>query len=133
MSDVKGMSAEKDVRSGDAGKSAKSDRSARFIGIKTSLPSQQCDDKNCPYHGNLSVRGRLFDGRVTGAKARKTATLQKDIPIYFSKFKRYARGKSTIHAHIPGCIEVQNGDSVLAAECRPISKSVSYVIVEVHK
>lgn len=132
MADTKAARADNITASAEGG-NGNSNSGARPIGIKTDPPKQQCDDKNCPYHGNLPVRGRLFDGRVTGAKARKTATLQKDIPIYFSKFKRYARGKSTIHAHIPGCIEVQNGDSVLAAECRPISKSVSYVIVEVHK
>ena len=106
----------------------------RSIGIDgIDAPKQVCSDRNCPYHGGLSIRGKLFDGRVTGSKARKTATLQKDVPVYFAKFKRYARDKSTIHAHVPGCIDVQNGDNVLAAECRPISKSVSYVIVEVRK
>ena len=39
--------------------------------------------------------------------------------------------KSTIHAHVPGCIDVTSGDHVLTAECRPISKSVSYVVIEV--
>lgn len=108
--------------------------STRNIGISSGrAPGQPCGDRHCPYHGKLPVRGRLFDGRVTGAKARQTATLQKDVPVYFAKFKRYARGKSTIHAHVPGCIKVQNGDNVLAAECRPISKSVSYVVVEVRK
>ena len=29
------------------------------------------------------------------------------------------------------CIDVESGDHVLTAECRPISKSVSYVVVEV--
>ncbi len=107
---------------------------ARNIGVGSGrAPGQPCGDGNCPYHGGLSVRGKLFDGRVTGAKARQTATLQKDVPVYFAKFKRYARDKSTIHAHVPGCIKVQDGDSVLAAECRPISKSVSYVVVEVRK
>jgi small subunit ribosomal protein S17 len=79
----------------------------------------------------LSIRGKLFDGKVTGSKARKTITLEKDSPIYFSKYKRYARGTSTIHAHVPGCMDVETGDHVLTAECRPISKSVSYVVVEV--
>ena len=118
----------------DAAKIDSSSRKApRNIGIKTSAPDADCDDRNCPFHGSLSVRGKLFDGRITGAKARQTATLQKYVPVYFEKFKRYARDKSTIHAHVPGCITVQNGDSVLAAECRPISKSVSYVIVEVRQ
>lgn len=106
----------------------------RNAGIGVEPPTKSdCDDQNCPYHGNLSVRGKLFDGRVTGSKARRTATLQKDVPIYFAKFKRYARGKSTIHAHVPACMDVESGDSVLAAECRPISKSVSYVVVEVRR
>lgn len=103
----------------------------RDIGLKVKEPKKECADKNCPFHGRLSIRGKLFDGRVTGSKARQTITLQKDAPVYFGKFKRYARGKSTIHAHVPGCMEVESGDSVLTAECRPISKSVSYVVVEV--
>jgi small subunit ribosomal protein S17 len=101
------------------------------IGLKVKEPKRECADKNCPFHGNLSIRGKLFDGTVTGNKAKKTITLQKESAVYFSKFKRYARGKSTIHAHVPDCIDVESGDDVLTAECRPISKSVSYVVVEV--
>jgi small subunit ribosomal protein S17 len=101
------------------------------IGLKVNAPKRECEDIHCPFHGNLSIRGKLFDGKVTGSKARQTITLQKEAPVYFSKFKRYARGKSTIHAHVPGCIDVESGNHVLTAECRPISKSVSYVVVEV--
>ena len=104
---------------------------AKNIGLKVNEPIRECTDKNCPFHGGLSIRGKLFDGKVTGDKAKQTITLTKDEPIYFSKFKRYARGKSTIHAHVPGCIDVTSGDHVLTAECRPISKSVSYVVIEV--
>ena len=105
----------------------------RDIGIGVSKPDRECNDTNCPFHGNLSIRGKLFDGRITGTKAKQTITLQKDAPIYFAKFKRYARGKSTIHAHVPACIDVKDGDRVLTAECRPISKSVSFVVVEVNQ
>ncbi len=101
------------------------------IGLKVKEPKRECTGKHCPFHGGLAIRGKLFDGKVTGSKAKQTITLQKDAPIYFSKFKRYARGKSTIHAHVPGCINVEAGNHVLTAECRPISKSVSYVVVEV--
>lgn len=103
----------------------------RNIGLSVKEPKRECTDKHCPFHGGLAIRGKLFDGKVTGSKARQTITLQKDTPIYFSKFKRYARAKSSIHAHVPGCIDVESGDKVLTAECRPISKSVSYVVVEV--
>jgi len=101
------------------------------IGLKVKEPKRTCTDVHCPFHGSLSIRGKLFDGTVTGSKAKQTITLQKESAIYFSKFKRYARGKSTIHAHVPNCMDVESGDHVLTAECRPISKSVSYVVVEV--
>ncbi len=103
----------------------------RNIGLEVKEPERKCDEKNCPFCGNLAIRGRLFEGKVTGNKAKQTITLQKDAPVYYNKFKRYARGKSSIHAHVPSCIDVDLGDTVLAAECRPISKSVSYVVVEV--
>ena len=103
----------------------------RNIGLKVKEPSKECEDEHCPFHGNISIRGKLFDGKVTSNKAKQTITLQKESPVYFSKFKRYARSKSTIHAHVPECVDVESGDHVLTAECRPISKSISYVVVEV--
>lgn len=104
-----------------------------MIGIDTTPPTRDCTDAHCPYHGSLSVRGKLIEGRVTSVKAKKTITLQRESPVYIKKFKRYARSKSTIHAHVPECIDVENGDNVLTAECRPLSKSVSFVVVEVRK
>jgi len=101
------------------------------IGLKVKAPSRECTDIHCPFHGKLSVRGKLFDGKVTSNKAKQTITLQKESPIYYKKFKRYARSKNTIHAHVPECIDVETGNHVLTAECRPISKSVAYVVVEV--
>ena len=105
----------------------------RNIGISVTEPKKECTDKHCPFHGSLSIRGKLFEGRVVSAKAKNTIVLQKESPVYFSKFKRYARSKNTIHAYKPSCIDVEEGTSVLTAECRPISKSVSFVVVEVKK
>lgn len=105
----------------------------RNIGLKVPEPKRECDDAHCPFHGSLSVRGKVFDGTVKSSKARGTITLQKETPIYYPKFKRYARSRSTIHAHLPACLDVEEGDRVIAAECRPIAKSVSYVIVEVRR
>ncbi len=109
-------------------------RVRRDIGLGVTPPDTDgCADPHCPFHGGLSVRGKVFDGVATGAKARQTITLQKDSPTYMSKFKRYARSRSTIHAHVPACMTVGSGDVVRTAECRPISKSVSYVVVEVRR
>ena len=100
------------------------------IGLDVKAPKKECND-SLSISWKLSIRGKLFDGKVTGDKAKQTITLQKEAPVYFSKFKRYARSTNTIHAHVPECISVSIGDHVLTAECRPIAKSVSYVVVEV--
>ena len=105
----------------------------RNIGLSVTVPKKECSDKHCPFHGILSVRGKLFEGKVVSAKAKNTIVLQKESPVYFSKFKRYARSKNTIHAYKPSCMDIEEGDSVLTAECRPVSKSVSFVVVEVKK
>ena len=47
------------------------------------------------------------------------------------KYKRYERSKSKMHAYLPPCIDVKEGDGVRIAECRPLSKTVSFVVVEV--
>ena len=88
------------------------------------------NEKNNPFNGSLSIRGKLFEGTVINAKAKWTVVIQKESPIYFKKFKRFGRSKNKIHAHVPSNINVKEGDYVIAAECRPISKSVSFVVVE---
>jgi small subunit ribosomal protein S17 len=105
----------------------------RNIGIKVKAPKEEPreGDKKNPFNGTLSIRGRLFDGKVIKSKGKDTVVIQKEAPVYFNKFKRYARGKSTIHAHVPSNLQVKEGDIVVAAECRPIAKSVSYVVIEV--
>ena len=89
------------------------------------------NEKNNPFNGSLSIRGKIFEGTVINAKAKKTVVIQKESPVYFKKFKRFGRSKNQIQAHVPSNIIVQEGDHVIAAECRPLSKSVSFVVVEV--
>ena len=101
------------------------------IPIKKSVEKPTENDANNPFNGSLSIRGKLFEGVVIQAKGKRTVTLQKESPIYFTKFRRYGRSKNRIHAHVPSNLDVKEGDRVVAAECRPISKSVSFVVVEV--
>ena len=42
------------------------------IGINVKEPKRECTDKHCPFHGGLSIRGKLFDGKVTGNKGRNS-------------------------------------------------------------
>ena len=93
-------------------------------------PRKTCDDHNCPFHGVLSVRGHALGGVVVSAKMDKTVIVRRDYLNYVPKYKRYERRHSHIPAHNPPCINVKTGDWVKVAECRPISKTVSFVVVE---
>ena len=93
-------------------------------------PKKTCNDQNCPFHGALSVRGRVLNGVVISAKMDKTVVVRRDYLDYVPKLKRYERRRSQISAHNPPCINAKEDDRVKIAECRPISKTVSFVVVE---
>jgi len=93
-------------------------------------PKKSCDDQNCPFHGTLSIRGRVLNGVVITAKMDKTVVIRRDYQFYVPKFKRYERRHSHINAHNPPCLNVKEGQQVRIAECHPLSKTVSFVVVE---
>jgi small subunit ribosomal protein S17 len=93
-------------------------------------PKKTCDDRNCPFHGTLSVRGRVLEGTVQTAKMDKTVIVDREYTQFSTKFVRYERRHGHIPSHNPPCIDVKEGDRVKIVECRPISKTVSFVVVE---
>jgi len=93
-------------------------------------PKKTCADRNCPFHGELPVRGRVLEGVVASAKMDKTVVVKRDYLYYIPKFMRYERRHSRISSHKSPCIDVKEGDRVKIAECRPVSKTVSFVVVE---
>jgi small subunit ribosomal protein S17 len=93
-------------------------------------PKKTCKDSNCPFHGDLSIRGHVLEGVVVSARMDKTVVVERDYLQYIPKFVRYERRHSRISSHSPPCLEAKEGDRVKIAECRPISKTVSFVVVE---
>ena len=93
-------------------------------------PKKACDDINCPFHGELPIRGRVLEGLVVSSKMDKTVVVERDYLSYIPKFMRYERRRSRIPSHNPPCIDVKEGDHVVIVETRPISKTVSFVVVE---
>jgi len=116
-------------RNGDFVKKQKT----RNIGIDAKQPDKTCEDKKCPWHGTLPVRRKILEGIVVSAKAQKTAIVKKEYIHYVPKFERYERRHSRIAAYNPECISAKEGDKVKIAECRPLSKTKSFVVVEVVK
>ncbi|OYT35374.1 30S ribosomal protein S17 [Archaeoglobales archaeon ex4484_92] len=102
----------------------------RDIGLDVNPPRDVCKDKNCPFHGTLSVRGQVLKGKVVKVYG-KTAVIERELIRFVPKYERYMKKRSKLHAHNPSCINAKPGDFVTIAECRPISKTKSFVIVEV--
>ena len=100
------------------------------IGISVKAPDQKCSDDNCPFHGKLSVRGRLFTGSIVSGKMTKTVVIEFDRLHFLKKYERYEKRRTKLKAHNPECINAKEGDVVKVMECRPLSKTKSFVIIE---
>jgi small subunit ribosomal protein S17 len=105
----------------------------KSIGIPVKPPEQGCDEKNCAWHGNLPVRGRTFRGIVKSSKARRTVIVEWGYTHMVPKYQRYERRRSRVVAYNPPCLKARMGDEVIIAECRPLSKTKSFVVVSVPK
>ena len=107
-------------------------KAVRNIGIDVKVPEKRCDppDPNCPFCGNIRLRGRIFEGEVISTKMNKSVVIRRDYLYLVKKYDRYERRKGVITAHAPQCLNIKEGDKVRAMECRPLSKSKSFVVIE---
>ena len=103
------------------------------IGLDVEPPANSCDSQKCPWHGHLKVRGRIFVGKVVSDKAKTSAVVSWNYYRYIPKYERYERRKTKISVHNPACLNAKTGDSVTIAECRSLSKTKNFVIVEVKR
>ena len=82
----------------------------------------------------FAIRGNILEGKVISAKANKTVTVERILPKYVAKYERYMNTRSRIHAHNPESIHAKEGDMVKIGETRRISKTKSFVVMEIlHK
>lgn len=105
-------------------------KTSRDIGIEVPAPKTSCSDDLCPFHGHLKVRGQQLVGKVVSDKMTGSVIVEKEHARYVSKFERYERRTSRYPVHAPPCLNAKIGDEVRIMECRPISKTVSFVLVE---
>ncbi len=92
-------------------------------------PKGSCDDDKCPWHGGISMRNATLEGRVVSTRMTRTVSVLVEYLYYNKKYKRYERRRSKIHAHLPPCLEVNEGDLVRIAETRRLAKTVSHVVL----
>lgn len=102
----------------------------KSIGIDVKQPENACDDKNCPFHSNISMRGKTFVGTVVSNVFQKTVSVEWERRLKIPKYERYEMRRTKVRVHSTPCIEVKLGDKVKIMECRPISKTKSFIILE---
>ena len=106
----------------------------RDIGIDVKPPTGEWDgDQNCTFYGSLRLRGQVLEGTISKIGMQKTITLERNNVRYMQKYERFEKRTSIVSAHLPSCIGDANvGDSVKVMECRPLSKTVSFCVVELN-
>ncbi|HHQ44810.1 MAG TPA: 30S ribosomal protein S17 [Candidatus Altiarchaeales archaeon] len=91
---------------------------------------KECADVKCPIHGSLSTRGQVFEGIVVSDKMQSTVVVEMKYSKKVRKYGRYMHASSRISAHNPPCISAKTGDTVKVMECRKLSKTVAFTVVE---
>ena len=102
----------------------------RKIGLDVEFPEEKCDSVNCPFHGTLKIRGKTMKGKVVSLNPENTAIIERRYLKFFSKYERYERRKKKLSVHKPKCIKLKEGDVVMVAECRPVSKTKRHVVIK---
>lgn len=94
-------------------------------------PEEECDDKKCPFHGEIDVKPEEKKGELVSKDLNKTAKIKWDRKYEVPKYERYEIRSSSIKAHNPPCIDAEKGQIVKAMRTKPLSKTKDFVIVEV--
>jgi len=98
--------------------------------VKKQEKTSECGDYRCPKHGGFRTRGRIFEGKVASAKTKTTAVVEIQFLRKVSKYERLEKRRSRLHVHIPACRSVKEGETVKFMECRKLSKTKNFVLIE---
>lgn len=78
----------------------------------------------------MSDKIRTLQGRVTSNKMDKTITVAIERQVKHPIYGKYIKRTTKIHAH-DEANQCNEGDLVAIRECRPLSKTKSWTLVEV--
>lgn len=105
------------------------------IGLGFKTPKQAINstyiDKKCPFTGNVSIRGRMMRGVVHSTKMKRTIVIRRNYLHFVNKYQRYMKRHKNFAIHCSPCFEPKVGDEVVVGQCRPLSKTVRYNVLEV--
>jgi small subunit ribosomal protein S17 len=73
---------------------------------------------------------RTVEGRVVSNKMQKTVTVLVERQVKHGLYGKYIKRSTKLHAHDEEG-QVQEGDLVRVSECRPLSKTKNWRVVEI--
>merc|ERR1711966_462507 len=113
----------------------KGPRQVKSIGLGFKVPAKAKEgryiDKKCPFVGEVSIRGKLLRGVVHRTFMKNTITIRRDYLHYRKKYRRYEKRHKMISAHCSPAFDARAGDEVIIGECRPLSKTVRFNVLQV--
>jgi small subunit ribosomal protein S17 len=71
-----------------------------------------------------------LEGRVVSNKMKKTVTVMLERQVKHPLYAKYIKRSTKVHAHDENG-ECREGDIVRIAECRPLSKTKNWKVVEI--
>jgi small subunit ribosomal protein S17 len=77
-----------------------------------------------------SKKQRTIEGRVVSNKMQKTVTVLLERQVQHPLYGKIVRRSTKVHAHDEKG-ECKEGDMVRIAECRPLSKTKNWRVVEI--
>mmetsp|Transcript_16274 Transcript_16274/g.18103 ORF Transcript_16274/g.18103 Transcript_16274/m.18103 type:complete len:183 (-) Transcript_16274:103-651(-) len=92
-------------------------------------------DRKCPWTGDrVSIRGKIIRGVVLSAGAMtNTIVIRRNYLQYVPKYNRFEKRHKNVSAHCsPAFLGIKEGDIVTIGECRPLSKTVMFNVID-HK
>ena len=97
---------------------------------KTAINSKYID-KKCPFTGDVSIRGRIIRGIVHSTKMKRSIVIRRNYLHFIQKYQRYQKRHKNFTVHCSPCFEPRVGDDVVVGQCRPLSKTIRYNVLEV--
>ena len=106
--------------------------------VKKEAPKKEAPKKEAPkkevsnnqMRTDSPTRGRTFVGKIISAKMSNTVNVEWERRSYLYKYERYQTERSRVKAHNPTELNAQVGDTVRIAECRPLSKTKKFIVIE---
>jgi len=101
--------------------------------VENESGTKACSDPRCPFHGEISTRGKTYEGVVSSNRMQSTVIVTWPRIEKNKKYDRFVRRSSKVKAHVPHCLTVKMGDLVRIRETRRQSRTVNFVVIEVLK